>query len=187
MNFFNVIPLPYKIFAAVMLFFIVITSSIVYGYNKAENKYIAIIATYKSETELLQTKLNAALADVKVKVVTEYVDRIQTVKEKEYVYRDKIINVPSKCELSSGWVHLHDASATGGDADPSRVSDETPSGVRDTEALDTVVGNYSICQQNAEQLKALQKWVLEAQKEVERQNEEAKQRYNRFSKYYNKR
>lgn len=149
-----------------------------YGYNRAENKYIAKIATYKKEAELLQVRLDAALADVKVKIVTEYVDRVQTIKEKEYVYRDKIINVPSKCELSSGWVYLHDASATGRDADSTRIADETPSGIRDTEALGTVIENYSICHQNAEQLKALQEWVRSAQAEVLRLNEEARKAGN---------
>lgn len=172
----NAIPLPYRILGAVVIISAVIGGSVWYGYNKAENKYIAKIATYKSEAELLQTKLDAAVAKVEVKVVTKYVDRVKTVKEKEYVYRDKIITVPSKCELSSGWVYLHDASATGSDADPTRVADEAASGIRDTEALDTIVGNYSIAQQNAEQLKALQEWIRESQAEIERLNAEAKKR-----------
>jgi len=173
---FNLIPLPYKILGGLAILATLVGGSMWYGYNKAENKYIAKIATYKTEAELLQTKLDAALADVKVEVVTEYVDRVQTIKEKEYVYRDKIVTVPSKCELSDGWVYLHDSSATGNDADPARVADEAASGIKDTQALDTVIGNYSVCQQNAEQLKSLQKWLLEAQKEVERQNAEAKKR-----------
>ena len=178
-NFLKALPLQAQLIAGLGLILLIVAlfgAAMAYGYNKAENKYIAIIATYKQEAELLQTKLDPALADVKVRIVTEYVDRVQTIKEKEYVYKDKIVNVPSRCELSNGWVYLHDSSARGGNADSARVADETPSGVRDTEALETVVGNYSIAQQNAEQLKALQKWVVEAEKEVQRQNEEAKKK-----------
>jgi len=170
----NLIPLHIRIIGGVFLFVLFGTACVTYGYNKAENKYIAKIATYKTDAELLQTKLESALAKVEVKIVTEYVDRIQTIKEKEYVYRDKIITVPSKCELSNGWVYLHDASATGGDAESAGVTDETPSGIKDVEALEIVVENYSIANQNAEQLKSLQAWVREAKEEVKRQNKKAK-------------
>lgn len=148
------------------------------GYDKAEDKYLAEIAEFNAQKIILEARLQTALSTVKVEVVTEYVDRVKVVKEKEYVYRDKIVTVPSKCELSDGWVRLHDASARGDDAGTTDFSDETPSGIRDTEALGTVVENYSICHQNAEQLKALQKWVRSAQAEVLRLNEEARKAGN---------
>lgn len=170
------ITLPYKILAGAVLFASLVGGCIWYGYNKAEDKYLAIIATYKSEAELLQAKLDASLGEVKVEVLTKYVDRVRTVKEKEYVYRDKIITVPSKCELSTGWVSLHNASATSGDAESAGTTDATSSGIKDTEALDTVIGNYSICHQNAEQLKALQEWIVYAQEVIEQQNKEARER-----------
>lgn len=56
------------------------------------------------------------------------------------------------------------------------TTDATDSGVKDTQALDTIVQNYSIAEQNKEQILSLQKWIVEAQKEVERQNAEAKKR-----------
>lgn len=58
------------------------------------------------------------------------------------------------------------------------VNDPTDSGVKDTEALDVVVQNYSSFKLNAAQLEALQKWVVEAKKEVDRQNKEARKRIN---------
>lgn len=143
------------------------------GYDKAEDKYLAEIAEFNAQKIVLEARLQAALSTVKVEVVTEYVDRVKVVKEKEYVYRDKIVTVPSKCELSDGWVRLHDASARGDDAGTTDFTDETPSGIRDTQALGTVIENYSICHQNAEQLKSLQQWIRSAQAEVLRLNEEA--------------
>lgn len=148
------------------------------GYDKAEDKYLAEIAEFNAQKIVLEARLQTALSEVKVEVVTEYVDRVKVVKEKEYVYRDKIVTVPSKCELSDGWVRLHDASARGSDAGTTDFTDETPSGIRDTQALGTVIENYSICHQNAEQLKSLQQWVRSAQAEVLRLNEEARKAEN---------
>lgn len=56
------------------------------------------------------------------------------------------------------------------------TTDATDSGIKDTQALDTIVQNYSIAEQNKEHILALQKWIREAQKEVEKQNAEAKKR-----------
>ena len=162
----------WKYIAIAVVVAAVLSGAYLKGYDKAEDKYLQEIAAFNAQAELLEARLETALAHVEVQVVTEYVDRVEIVKEKEYVYRDKIVNVPSKCELSDGWVRLHDASARGSDAAATDVADETPSGIRDTEALDGVVKNYSICQQNAEQLIALQDWVRYAQSEVARLNQE---------------
>jgi hypothetical protein len=56
-------------------------------------------------------------------------------------------------------VFLHDTSATSSDADPTRSSDASPSGIKDNEALLTIFNNYSRCEQNAQQLISLQKWI----------------------------
>ena len=171
--FLKLIPLPYRIGATVLLIVSLLGGTYWYGYDKAANKYKTQIEQMVQDKKLLQSQLDAEIANIKVEIVTEYVDRVQVVKEKEYVYRDKIITVPSKCELSTGWVLLHDASATGGNADSTGVTDGNPSGVKDTEALGTVIENYSICQQNAEQLIALQRFVREAQAAVEEANKKA--------------
>lgn len=176
LQFLSLVPKSVWKYAAIIIAAVsILTFTYLRGYDKAEDKYLAEIAAFNAQAQLLESRLEAALAHVEVKVVTEYVDRVQTIKEKEYVYRDKIVTVPSKCELSSGWVLLHDASARGDDADSTGVTDATPSGVKDTEALDGIVGNYSICQQNAEQLKALQDWVVYAQAEVARLNKEVQE------------
>jgi hypothetical protein len=67
-------------------------------------------------------------------------------------------------------VHVHDSSAKGTLPDSTGSSDETSSGVRDNQALETVVSNYSTCQQTAEQLKALQEWIRENNKIIEGAN-----------------
>lgn len=120
---FNLIPLPYKILGGFALVTLLFGGSVAYGYNKAENKYIAKIAKMEADAVVLQAKLDTSLSEVKVSVLTKYVDKIQVIKEKEYVYRDKVVTVPSKCELSNGWVWLHDLAASGNLPDSAGHSD----------------------------------------------------------------
>lgn len=54
------------------------------------------------------------------------------------------------------------------------AEDATGSGIKDTEALDTVIQNYAICELNAEQLTQLQEWVRQSKAAVDKANEEAK-------------
>ena len=173
---FSLIPLPYKILGGLAIITALIVGSTWYGYNKAENKYIAKIATMEANAEVMQAKLDASLSEVKVDVLTKYVDRVKVIKEKEYVYRDKIVTVPSKCELSNGWVYLHDSVVKGSDADAVGVTDGASSGVKDTDALDVITENYGICKSNAAKLEALQDWIRKAKAEVDKANKEAEKK-----------
>lgn len=134
-----------------------------------ERKIEKLIAQYKEKIFELE-RTNATITNT---VVTEYVDRIKTIKEKEYIYVKLADNtVPSKCELSNGWVHVHDASATNGDADTTKSADATPSGVKDNQALGVVTENYSRCEQNAQQLILLQKWIVDNKDAIDKLNRE---------------
>jgi len=175
----TLIPPQYKLLAYLLIVVAIFGAGSWTGYKVTANHYTAVIATMKLEAEQLKTKqaeLQAALAteiaNVKERIVTVYVDKIKIVKEKEYVYRDQATNVvPSQYELSNGWVSLHDSSARGVDADATSSADGTPSGVKDNQALATVVENYGSCQANAEQLTSLQQYVREAKKAVDAANE----------------
>ena len=176
----NLVPPQFRILAYVLIVAAIFGGGYWVGHTFAKNHYTAIIATMKLESEELklkqaelQTKLTAEIAKVKERIVTQYIDRIKVVKEKEYVYRDQAINVvPDHTELSNGWVYLHDFSARGFDADPARSADATGSGVEANQALATVVENYGTCQANAEQLTSLQAYAREAKKAVDAANEE---------------
>jgi hypothetical protein len=112
---------------------------------------------------------------ISTQVVTEYVDRTNTIREKEYVYLDAAKNsVPSQHDMSNGWVYTHDISATSGDADSTRASDASPSGITDTTALVGIITNYSRCQQNAEQLRQLQQWIIQNKEAVDAMAKEKK-------------
>jgi hypothetical protein len=175
----NLIPPQFRILAYVLIIAAIFGGGYWVGHTFAKNHYTAIIATMKLESEELkrkqaelQTALTVEIANIKERIVTQYIDRIKVVKEKEYVYRDQATNVvPDRTELSNGWVYLHDSSARGIDADPTRSADATGSGVEANQALATVVENYGTCQANAEQIASLQNYAREAKKAVDVANE----------------
>ncbi len=94
-------------------------------------------------------------------VVTEYINRIKEVVKWRTKNVEVISVVPSVCELSDGWVSVHDSSAEGRDADTARAADGAASGIKDTQALRTIVENYATCHETREQLFALQNWIRE--------------------------
>jgi hypothetical protein len=168
---FNFIPLPYRILGAVVAFAAVGAFGYMKGIEHGNLKQETAIA--QKNVELI--KLNAQLDANKDKIVTEYVDKWKVVKEKEFVYVDTAKNdVPSQSDMSNGWVYLHDTSATNSDADSTRASDESSSGIKDNQALAVIVSNYARCTQNANQLIALQKWVIDSKAIIEESNKKAK-------------
>ena len=161
------------------------------GYSLAENHYVAIIAKMekdkanlekeKAQLELdkaeIQIMLNSKVETVREKIVTKYVDKIKTITEKEYVYIEQAKEVvPTKCELSSGFVYLHDQAARNQDADSTRSSDATSSGIKDNQALEVIAANYATANRNAEQLTLLQEYIRTVQKIVDEANEEIRKR-----------
>lgn len=169
----GMIPLPYKLLAGAAM----LAGVFFYGYMKGSAYADAELARYGQKQAELVAELERKNTEISTQVVTEYVDRVQVVKEKEYVYRDLAQNVvPSQCTMSNGWVHAHDASARADNADPTRASDETSSGIADTTALVGIIGNYSRCQQNAQQLASLQRWISENKEAIDKAAAEAEKK-----------
>ena len=162
----------WKYIIAIVLFVAVIGGSYYKGRHDVEAKYEEIRKQDEARIAELEQKQN----EVTTKIVTEYVDRVKTIKQKEYVYVDQAKNsVPQQFIVSNGFVHLHDNAATGNNADATRASDATPSGIGDNQALAVIVTNYSRCIQQANQLTSLQNWITDHKKAVEESNEKRKQ------------
>jgi hypothetical protein len=168
--------LQYKIIAVA----VVLLAAFGAGYMKGSNKAQAKIQQYEqrqilhaSQMKDLQIALENEKNNIKEKIVVEYVDKVQTIKEKHYVYVDKAKeDVPSQYNLSNGWVYLHDhaAGSQSGTPDPARTSDATASDVKDNQALAVVVDNYGTCKQNAEQLVALQDYFKKVKEAIDKAN-----------------
>ena len=165
------IPLPYKLLAIGAA----LVGVFIFGYMKGSAYAEAELARYSAQKSEQIAELERKNSAISTEVVTEYVDRVNTIREKEYVYRDVVKDsVPTQHDMSNGWVYTHDLSATSGDADATRSSDASPSGIADTTALVGIITNYSRCQQNAEQLRQLQQWIIQNKEAVDAMAKEKK-------------
>jgi uncharacterized protein (UPF0333 family) len=167
----GMIPLPYKLLAGAAL----LAGVFFYGYMKGSAYAEADLARFSAEKSAQVAELEKKNTEISNSVVTEFVDRTNTIREKEYVYLDAAKNsVPTQSIMSNGWVYTHDISATSGDADASRSSDASPSTVKDVDALIGIIRNYAICQSNSVQLIELQRWITENKAAVDAMAEEKK-------------
>jgi hypothetical protein len=134
-----------------------------YGFHEGSKQSEEAINAYIEKIKSLEIDLEKKQKEVEIQVVTEYKDKIKTIvkKEKEYVYLANT-SVPAEFNLSNGWVYLHDVAATGSDYNSSFGTISSSSGIKDNQALATVVENYGICRQNAQQLKSLQEYILKS-------------------------
>lgn len=104
----------------------------------------------------------AAQSETTTRVVTQYVDRVQTVRERGKTIVEKVpIYVPtdSGCDLPGGFRVLHDAAAAGQIPDPAGGADAASAATQTVAA--TVAANYATYHATVEQLGALQQWVRE--------------------------
>ena len=165
------IPLPYKLLAGAAL----ILGVFIYGYMKGSAYAEAELQRFAAKASEQVAELERKNSEISNNVVTEYVDRTNTIREKEYVYVDAAKDsVPSQSVMSNGWVFTHDISASASDADATRSSDASPSGIKDTDALIGIIRNYAICQSNSVQLTELQRWINENKAAVDELNKKAK-------------
>jgi len=94
--------------------------------------------------------------------VTQYVDRVQTIREKgDTIIKEVTRYVPAQadaaCVVPLGFVRLHDAAAAGAVPDPGAGdADAAPSGVALSAVAGTVAANYTGSHANNEQLSTLQ-------------------------------
>ncbi|UDM17939.1 hypothetical protein [Vogesella sp. XCS3] len=98
-------------------------------------------------------------AEATVQVVTQYVDRVHTVREVgQTIIKEVPVYVPADSPaLPGGFRLLHDAAVRGELPDATGVADAPPVPAQDLAA--TVAANYLTCRENAEQLTALQAWI----------------------------
>ena len=165
---FGMIPLPAKVIAIVFI----IAGAAGYGYMKGSAHAEVELANYRADAEKQISELKDVNTRISDNVTTEYIDRVNTIHEKEVIYRQAAGDLPPQHDLSNGWIHLHDAAAKLVNPDMMLASDKSPSGVMDTTALAVVMSNYAVCKQNSEKLTSLQKWITDNKTAVEAANAE---------------
>lgn len=160
---FTLIPLPYKILGLVIIIAAVGSLGYFKGYTTAVDKAEQEKIKYMLEQEQKYAELLKKKNKVEEKIVIEYVDRIQYITKWRTKNVEVVKLVPDTGELSNGWVHVHNSSAEGRNADSAAAADATPSGIGTAEAVGTISDNYATCHETAERLKALQGWVVQMQ------------------------
>ena len=134
----------------------------VQGAKHVQAEWDASSSRHAMELALVQK----SQSDATVRVVTQYVDRLKTVREtSDVIIKEVPVYVSpaadSACVLPNGFVSLHDAAAAGRLPESAGGADATPSGVALSAAASAVAENYQRCHENAEQLTALQLWISE--------------------------
>ena len=122
-------------------------------------------------------QLQAAVAEaesrsreVNTVIQTKIVTKIKVVKETVYANKEIIREVAgaqldSQCSLPRSSVVLHDSASRNEVARGPGSVDGTPSDIKASALLSTVVENYGSCHENIEKLKAWQEWYRE-QKQI---------------------
>ena len=135
-----------------------------FGWLKGASHVQAQWDAATAKQQQAQAQVQIRQAEATVQVVTQYVDRIQVIREKgDTLIQEVPVYVPvqadAACTVHRGFVSLHDAAAAGELPEPARDADAPAEGLALSAVAATVVSNYQTCHENAEQLKALQDWI----------------------------
>lgn len=158
----TLIPWPYRLLALVALAAALIGFGWVKGAGHVQARWDAAVQQQSLQTAALRERQ----AQATVKVVTEYVDRVRVVREKgDTIIKEVPVYVPiqadAACTINRGFVRLHDAAAAGELPEPAGNADASAAGLALSAVATTVTTNYQTCHENAEKLRALQKWIRE--------------------------
>ena len=156
----NLIAWPYRLLVLTALGIALFGFGWLKGASHVQAQWDAATAKQQQAQAQAQTRH----AETTVQVVTQYVDRIQVVREKgDTLIQEIPVYVPvqaeAACTVHRGFVSLHDAAAAGELPQPARDADAPAEGLALSAVAATVVSNYQTCHENAEQLKALQDWI----------------------------
>lgn len=153
-----------------------ILSAAAIGYVKGVSKANEKIAKYEKSRSDLVADYEKKLSEKKVEIVTKYVDRVVTIKEKAKTYKEVAKHVDNtKINITNGWVRVHDAAAVQGEVTPEQAADITPS-VKVADILPTITDNYAQYHMCAANLTALQNIVDAHNKTIDEQNAKARKR-----------
>jgi hypothetical protein len=137
-----------------------------FGWRGNEEKWLAKIKELEEKVQIAEAKSR----EVNTVIETKFVTKIKVVKETVYANREIIREVAgaqldSQCSLPKSSIVLHDSASRNEVARGPESVDGTPSDIKASQLLETVVDNYGSCHENIEKLKAWQEWYR-AQKQI---------------------
>jgi hypothetical protein len=146
---------PTRVLAAALVAAGLLAVGWLHGARHVQDSWDAVSQQQNERVATVRTRQ----ADATAQVVTQYVDRLRTVRVAgETLVKEVPVYVPLDTPaLPGGWRVLHDAAARAKLPDPAASADAAPVPAQDAAA--TVAGNYLTCHEQSEQLTALQDWV----------------------------
>ncbi len=142
---------------------VVVVAAFGMGFEEGRSKVYAEWEDERERQEAARLVVNTRQAQETVKIVTEYIDRVQVIKETaEPIIKEVTVYVPrdTECDIPHGFVSVHNAAAHSLPVpEPAKHSNDAPSGIDLTTATETIAENYIRCADNTDKLIALQHWV----------------------------
>lgn len=124
---------------------------------------------YIDQTRAEIARIEKESKEATARIEEEYKNKTKVIKEKgdkivQYVDRYITKEADARCVIPVNVVELHNSAAKNELPDPSRVANESPSGVTLSTTTKTVVENYNLANEIRQQLISLQEWIREQQK-----------------------
>ena len=137
-----------------------------FGWRGNEEHWLAKIKELEQKVAIAESRSREVNTVIETKIVT----KIKVIKETVYANKEIIREVAgaqldSQCSLPQSSVVLLNSASRNEVARGAESVDGTPSDIKASALLDTVVENYGICNENIEKLKAWQEWYR-AQKQI---------------------
>jgi hypothetical protein len=154
-----IIPTVYKFPIELLGVAMLVVGAYMFGGYGTEMAWRAKVKEMEDRVKVAEEKSQQVNTVVETKVVT----KIKVVKQNVYVNREIIKEVAGKqldasCALPVSAVVLHDSASRNEVAGGAGSTDGTPSTVKASELLDTVIVNYGTYYEVAEKLKGWQEW-----------------------------
>ena len=137
-----------------------------FGWRGNEEHWLAKIKELEQKVAIAESRSREVNTVIETKIVT----KIKVIKETVYANKEIIREVAgaqldSQCTLPQSSVVLLNSASRNEVARGAESVDGTPSDIKASQLLETVVDNYGACHENAEKLKAWQEWYR-AQKQI---------------------
>jgi hypothetical protein len=155
----------YRLPAELLGILAVIVAAYFYGGYSTEMTWRERVRELEAQVKIAEEKSQ----QVNTVIETKIIEKVKVVKENVYINKEIIREVAgaqldNQCTLPRSTVSLHDSASRNEVARGPESTDGTPSDVKASTLLETVVDNYGSCYENAEKLKAWQQWYREQKK-----------------------
>jgi hypothetical protein len=144
-----------------------------YGKHLGDQASAAAISAYAAKRDQQDIDLLGTSTTIGNKIVLQTKTITKVIHDNNNQIQSEIPTLADTAVLSSGWLRLYNASASGTVPGPTSGTDATPSGVKATDALSTIADNNAICNLNAKELSGLQGFITGEQAAIAAMNKKA--------------